>query len=83
MNLKGCERKRSWLILREYPNNCLQRLRRIMKLLNQYSQPPVQEVNPMTSEYEAGVPTFARVRYINIWVRDQLWQSSYYYATTK
>jgi hypothetical protein len=55
MNWNGCERKQSGLILRYYPNICLEGLRKTTKVLSQDSQSPGQDFNMGPRKYEAGV----------------------------
>jgi hypothetical protein len=57
MNWKRFERKRSWSVLRYYPDICLDGLRKTTKYLNLHSRFAGKYLKPGSSEYETRVLT--------------------------
>jgi hypothetical protein len=62
LNWKGFGRKRSDLILRHYPDICLEGLEKAMKTLSQDSRFSDRDLNLGPPKYEAGVLTNHDVR---------------------
>jgi hypothetical protein len=57
INVKGCERERSWPNLNYYPGSCLEGLRKSTKTLSLDSRSPGRDLNLGPPEYEAAVLT--------------------------
>jgi hypothetical protein len=53
MNWKGCERKRTWLISRHYPDISSEGLMKSTKHISQYSRCPGRDSNPASTEYRS------------------------------
>jgi hypothetical protein len=57
MNLKGCQMKWSWPIVKRIPRNFLVKPSKTTEHLSQYSRSQGRDLNPGSPEHEAGVQT--------------------------
>jgi hypothetical protein len=64
MNWKGCERKQPCANVRYYTGICLEQLQKTAKNLRQVCQSPGRDLNPVTSEQEAGVSATQPRRFV-------------------